>query len=113
MLGINLDPMQELPKDFITLIREHYGNQDAEALCEALLATEPEVSVRLNRRKISAWLHSPSLTGRVGVGLPNRRYLTPVQADRHFRLGIEQSIAQSSGNTIAIMFPHQGYEILG
>ena len=44
--------MQQLPKDFITLMREHYGNDDAEALCNALLSTEPEVSVRLNRRKI-------------------------------------------------------------
>ena len=46
--------MQQLPEDFITLMREHYGNDDAEALCNALLTTEPEVSVRLNRRKISA-----------------------------------------------------------
>lgn len=44
--------MQQLPEDFITLIREHYGESDAEALCCALLNTEPEVSVRLNRRKI-------------------------------------------------------------
>ena len=44
--------MQQLPEDFITLMREHYGNDDAEALCNALLTTEPEVSVRLNRRKI-------------------------------------------------------------
>lgn len=48
--------MQQLPQDFITLMREHYGNDDAEALCNALLTTEPEVSVRLNRRKISAIL---------------------------------------------------------
>ena len=46
--------MQQLPEDFISLMKEHYGNDDAEALCEALLTTEPEVSVRLNRRKISA-----------------------------------------------------------
>ncbi len=44
--------MQQLPEDFITLMREHYGESDAEALCCALLNTEPEVSVRLNRRKI-------------------------------------------------------------
>ena len=44
--------MQQLPEDFITLMREHYGESDAEALCSALLSTEPEVSVRLNRRKI-------------------------------------------------------------
>ena len=44
--------MQQLPEDFITLMGEHYGNDDAKALCDALLATEPEVSVRLNRRKI-------------------------------------------------------------
>ena len=44
--------MQQLPEDFITLMREHYGNDDADALCDALLSTEPEVSVRLNRRKI-------------------------------------------------------------
>ncbi|MBQ5643043.1 MAG: hypothetical protein IIV13_04720 [Bacteroidaceae bacterium] len=46
--------MQQLPKDFITLMREHYGETDADALCDALLTTEPEVSVRLNRLKISA-----------------------------------------------------------
>ena len=44
--------MQQLPQDFITLMREHCGNDDAEALCNALLTTEPEVSVRLNRRKM-------------------------------------------------------------
>ena len=44
--------MQQLPEDFISMMREHYGNDDAEALCDALLTTEPEVSVRLNRRKI-------------------------------------------------------------
>ena len=54
MLGLNLDPMQELPKDFIALMREHYGDSVAGTLCDALLDTEPEVSVRLNRRKISA-----------------------------------------------------------
>ena len=105
--------MQELPKDFIALMKEHYGNQDAEALCEALLATEPEVSVRLNRRKISAWLHSPSLTGRVGVGPQNRRYLTSVQAYRHLRLCCQQGIAEGFGIIVAVVFLHQGYEILG
>ena len=44
--------MPQLPEDFISLMREHYGNDDAEALCDALLTTEPEVSVRLNRRKM-------------------------------------------------------------
>ena len=44
--------MPQLPEDFISLMKEHYGNDDAEALCNALLTTEPEVSVRLNRRKI-------------------------------------------------------------
>ena len=56
MLGLNLDPMQELPKDFIALMREHYGDSVAGTLCDALLDTEPEVSVRLNRRKIAAIL---------------------------------------------------------
>ena len=105
--------MQELPKDFIALIREHYGNQDAEALCEALLATEPEVSVRLNRRKISAWLHSPSLTGRVGGGLTNRRNLSSVETYRHFRFCSQQGIAQSISISLAVVLPHKGYEILG
>ena len=65
--------MQQLPKDFITLMREHYGETDADALCDALLTTEPEVSVRLNRRKISAICEThpnPPCEG-VGVhGLP-------------------------------------------
>ena len=42
----------ELPKDFIQLIREQYGNDIAETLFKALTETEPEVSIRLNRRKL-------------------------------------------------------------
>ena len=35
-------------------MREHYDSATAEALCSALCDTEPEVSVRLNPRKLSA-----------------------------------------------------------
>ena len=35
-------------------MHEHYDNATADALCEALVATEPEVSIRLNPRKLSA-----------------------------------------------------------
>ncbi len=45
---------KELPHDFVSLMHEHYGLDEADALCEALLHSEPEVSVRLNRRKIEA-----------------------------------------------------------
>lgn len=44
---------KELPRDFVQLMCEHYGACDARLLCDALLNTEPEVSVRLNARKIS------------------------------------------------------------
>lgn len=45
---------KELPRDFAQLMCEHYGACDAHLLCDALLNTEPEVSVRLNVRKIGA-----------------------------------------------------------
>ena len=44
----------ELPKDFVRLMHEHYDKVTADALCEALDETEPEVSIRLNPRKLSA-----------------------------------------------------------
>ncbi|MBQ7526572.1 MAG: hypothetical protein IJT11_02450 [Bacteroidaceae bacterium] len=43
-----------LPEDFVRLMREHYGDETADALCKALATTEPEVSVRLNPRKLSS-----------------------------------------------------------
>ena len=54
----------ELPKDFVRLMHEHYSIQEADALCEALDETEPEVSIRLNPRKLSAeevLAHNPDL----------------------------------------------------
>ena len=53
-----------LPQDFVRLMHEHYGKQEADALCEALETTEPEVSIRLNPRKLSAeevLAHNPDL----------------------------------------------------
>lgn len=53
-----------LPQDFVRLMYEHYGKQEADALCEALETTEPEVSIRLNPRKLSAeevLAHNPDL----------------------------------------------------
>ena len=44
----------ELPKDFVQLMHEHYDKATADALCDALDTTEPEVSIRLNPRKLSA-----------------------------------------------------------
>ena len=44
----------ELPRDFVRLMHEHYDKATADALCEALDETEPEVSIRLNPRKLSA-----------------------------------------------------------
>lgn len=43
-----------LPDDFVRLMHEHYEVETAEALCKALETTEPEVSIRLNPRKLSA-----------------------------------------------------------
>lgn len=46
--------MKELPKDFVQLMTEHYGQHEAGCLCNALAVSEPEVSIRLNCRKISS-----------------------------------------------------------
>ena len=40
-----------LPEDFVRLMHEQYGKDTADALCQALSETDPEVSVRLNPRK--------------------------------------------------------------
>lgn len=42
--------MMELPKDFISLMEEHFGEAQAKALFEGL-AAEPSLSVRMNPRK--------------------------------------------------------------
>ncbi len=49
-----MEMQTRLPEDFVRLMREHYGDETADALCEALATTEPEVSVRLNPRKLSS-----------------------------------------------------------
>ncbi len=41
----------QLPEDFIRLMHEQYDTSTADALCQALCETEPEVSIRLNPRK--------------------------------------------------------------
>ena len=41
----------QLPEDFVRLMHEQYDTDTADALCHALLETEPEVSIRLNPRK--------------------------------------------------------------
>ena len=46
--------MKNLPADFVQLMIQHHGDAVTESLCSALLDTEPEVSVRLNTRKIEA-----------------------------------------------------------
>ena len=53
-----------LPEDFVRLMHEHYDKVTADSLCEALEMTDPEVSIRLNPRKISAeeaLSHNPDL----------------------------------------------------
>ena len=53
-----------IPEDFVRLMHEHYTKQEADALCLALETTEPEVSIRLNPRKLSAeevLAHNPDL----------------------------------------------------
>ncbi len=47
--------MMELPGDFVQLMREHLGEEQAESLFRGL-AQEPSVSVRLNRAKTDARL---------------------------------------------------------
>lgn len=44
----------ELPLDFVRLMHEHYDTPTADALCQALCATEPDVSIRLNPYKLHA-----------------------------------------------------------
>ena len=59
-----MDIMMTLPEDFVRLMHEHYDADTADLLCEALDTTEPEVSIRLNPRKISAeeaLSHNPDL----------------------------------------------------
>ena len=41
----------QLPEDFVRLMQEQYGKNTADALCQALCETDPEVSIRLNPRK--------------------------------------------------------------
>lgn len=41
----------QLPEDFVRLMHEQYDASTADALCQTLCETEPEVSVRLNPRK--------------------------------------------------------------
>ena len=53
-----------LPEDFVRLMHEHYDKVTADSLCEALETTDPEVSIRLNPRTISAeeaLSHNPDL----------------------------------------------------
>lgn len=49
--------MIQLPEDFVELMHRQYDAGTADALCEALVATEPEVSVRLNMRKLASVPH--------------------------------------------------------
>jgi len=41
----------QLPEDFVRLMHEQYEKDTADALCQALCETDPEVSIRLNPRK--------------------------------------------------------------
>ena len=43
--------VMQLPEDFVRLMHEQYGKDTADALCQALSETDPEVSIRLNPRK--------------------------------------------------------------
>ena len=47
-------PMPTIPQDFVSLMQEHYGQEEAERLCQALQETDPSVSVRLNVRKMQS-----------------------------------------------------------
>ena len=75
--------MKNLPQDFIHLMTQHHGNDVAESLCNALLNTEPEVSVRLNMRKIEAhealrdqFNHALPHLGQPIAWCPNAYYLS-------------------------------------
>lgn len=46
-----------LPEDFVGLMHIQYDAETADALCEALVSSEPEVSVRLNTRKLASVPH--------------------------------------------------------
>lgn len=49
-----------LPLDFIQLMHRQFGEHRAEALCQALQDTEPEVSVRVNPHKVLPSFSLPS-----------------------------------------------------
>ena len=51
--------LTRLPDDFVRLMHEHYDRSTADALCEALVATEPTVSIRLNPRKLRREVQHP------------------------------------------------------
>ncbi len=66
----------QLPQDFVRLMHEQYGTDTAEALCHALLETEPEVSVRLNPRKGKPLTIDPSIHTEPVPWCPDAYYLS-------------------------------------
>ncbi len=66
----------QLPQDFVRLMHEQYGTDTAEALCHALLETEPEVSVRLNPRKGRTLTIDPSIHTEPVPWCPDAYYLS-------------------------------------
>ena len=66
----------QLPQDFVRLMHEQYGTDTAEALCHALLETEPEVSVRLNPRKGKPLVIAPSIHTEPVPWCPDAYYLS-------------------------------------
>ena len=66
----------QLPQDFVRLMHEQYGTDTAEALCHALLETEPEVSVRLNPCKGRTLTIDPSIHTEPVPWCPDAYYLS-------------------------------------
>jgi len=68
--------IMQLPQEFVLLMREQYGTDTADALCHALLETEPEVSVRLNPRKGKPLIIDPTIHTESVLWCPDAYYLS-------------------------------------
>ena len=66
----------QLPQDFVRMMQEQYGNDTAASLCQALMETEPEVSVRLNPRKGKSLIINNNVRAEAVPWCPDAYYLS-------------------------------------
>ena len=65
-----------LPEDFVRLMHEQYDVDTADALCQALCETEPEVSIRLNPRKGQSLIINNNVRAEAVPWCPDAYYLS-------------------------------------